>query len=167
LRADLSGDPTFARHLSNVRETVLGGLAHHELPFLVMVSRLTLPRTLKHSPVYQAFLNFLQDRNGEFGGLVTPGGETSIPFGASTLSPFMVIPQEDGRSEMALHIGQNENQLVGNLNYNAHIVARADAEAMAESYRTILAAVVRQPDQQISQLIAQTSQDKEREEIFL
>jgi acyl transferase domain-containing protein len=167
LRADLSGDPTFTRHLSNVRETVLGGLAHHELPFPVMVSRLTLPRTLKHSPVYQAFLNFLQDRNGEFGGLVTPGGDTSIPFGASTLSPFMVIPQEDGRSEMALHIGQNEDKLVGNLNYNAHIVARADAEAMAESYRSILAAVVRHPDRHISQLIAQISQDEQREEIFL
>ncbi len=167
LRGDLSGDPTFSRHLSNVRETVLGGLAHHELPFPVMVSRLTLPRTLKHSPVYQAFLNFLQDRNGEFGALVTPGGDTRIPFGTSTVSPFMTIPQEDGRSEMALHIGQNEEQLVGNLNYNAHIVARTDAETMAESYRTILAAVVRLPNQHISQLIAQVSQDREREEIFL
>ena len=38
---------------------------------------------------------------------------------------------------------------------------------MAESYRTILAAVVRQPDQQISQLISEIGQDEEREEIFL
>ena len=132
-----------------------------------MVSRLTLPRTLKHTPVFQAFMNFLQDRNGEFGGLVTEGGETMIPFGPSTLSPFLVIPQEDGHSELALWVGQNEDQFVGNLIYNAHILTRADAQSMAESYRTILAAVVRQPDQQISQIIAQVTQDGEREEIFL
>ena len=167
MRADLSGDPTFTRHLANVRETVLGGLAHQELPFPVMANRLNLPRTLKHSPVFQAFLNFLQDRNGEFGALVTPEGDTRIAFGSSTLRPFMVIPQEDGRSEIALHIGQNEDQLVGNLNYNANILARADAEAMAESYRSILAAVVRRPDQQISQLISQVSQYGECEQIFL
>jgi NAD(P)-dependent dehydrogenase (short-subunit alcohol dehydrogenase family)/acyl carrier protein len=167
MRADLSSDPTFAKHLASVRETVLGGLAHHELPFPVMVSRLTLPRTLKHTPVFQAFMNFLQDRNGEFGGLVTEGGETMIPFGPSTLQPFLVIPQEDGHSELALWVGQNEDQFVGNLIYNAHIVTRADAAAMAESYRNILAAAVQEPDQPVSQLISLVIQSSEQEQILL
>ena len=72
------------------------------LPFPALVNRLALPRTIRHSPVFQAFLNFLQDRAGDFGGLVTPGGETAVRFGGSTLRPFMVIPQEDGLAEIAL-----------------------------------------------------------------
>jgi non-ribosomal peptide synthetase component F len=167
LRADLSNDLSFAAHLANVRETILSALAHQEFPFPLMVNRLSLPRTMRHSPVFQAFLNFLQDRDGEFGGLVTPGGNTSIPCGGSTLRPFMVIPQEDGRSEIALHIGQNENQFAGNLNYNANILDRATAQAMAQSYLEILEIVVKEPDIVVSRLITQSAQLSEREEFLL
>ncbi|HEX4038892.1 MAG TPA: SDR family NAD(P)-dependent oxidoreductase [Acidobacteriaceae bacterium] len=167
LRADLSGDLTFTDHLSRVREVVLSGLAHHEFPFPILVNRLAQPRTLRHSPVFQAFLNFLQDRAGDFGGLVTPGGDTAISFGPSTLRPFIVIPQEDGRSEIALHIGQNEDQLAGNLNYNGDVLDRATAEAMAASYLQILERVVADPGRPIGEIIFQAGQPQNREEILL
>ena len=167
LRVELSGDPTFTEHLAHVRTSVLEGLAHHELPFPVLVNRLALPRTMRHSPVFQAFLNFLQDRGGDFGGLVTPGGDTAIRFGDATLRPFMVIPQEDGRSEIALHIGQNEDLLAGNLNYNGDVLDSATAEAMAASYLEILENVVQHPDWPIGEIIAQAGLSGEREELML
>ena len=167
LRVKLSGDPIFTEHLAHVRTSVLEGLAHHELPFPVLVNRLALPRTMRHSPVFQAFLNFLQDRGGDFGGLVTPGGDTAIRFGDATLRPFMVIPQEDGRSEIALHIGQNEDLLPGNLNYNGDVLDSATAEAMAASYLEILENVVQHPDWPIGEIIAQAGLSGEREELML
>jgi non-ribosomal peptide synthetase component F len=150
-----------------VRETVLDGLAHHDYPFPVLVSRLGGRRDMKHSPIFQAFLNFLQDRAGEYGGLVTPGGNSAIRFGDSTMRPFVFIPQEDGRSEIALHIGQNEDQLAGNLNYNGDILDRATAQAMAASYLEILENIVADPDRPISEFISHVEQPGEEEELLL
>jgi malonyl CoA-acyl carrier protein transacylase len=168
LRVDLSGNPKFTDHLAHVRKTLLGALEHNEFPFPAIVSRLMLPRTMQHGPVFQAFLNFLQDPSGDMAGLMTPDGDIALHFGGSVLRPFIVIPQDDGQSEIALRLGQNEDQLVGDLNYNADILDRVTAEAMAESYLGILENAVREPDRPITELIPGAGQDgAEREEIFL
>jgi hypothetical protein len=168
LRADLSGNPTFAEHLASVRDAVLGALEHQEFPFPVMVNRLALPRTMQHTPVFQAFLNFLQDRTGELGGLLSPEGDVTVRFGGSLLRPFMVIPQGIGLSEIALQIGQSEGQLVGNLNYNVDIVDPVTAAAMAKSYIEILEGAVRESNRPINELILGASLPSvESEEIFL
>jgi malonyl CoA-acyl carrier protein transacylase len=168
LRADLSGNPRFTDHLAQVRKTLLGALTHNEFPFPAIVSRLMLPRTMRHSPVFQAFLNFLQDRSGDMADIMTAHDDIALKFGGSTLRRFIVIPQDDGQSEIALRLGQNEDQLVGDLNYNADILDRVTAEAMAESYLGILENAVREPDRPITELIPGAGQDgAEREEIFL
>lgn len=167
LRIDFHGDPSFPEFLARVREAILGGLEHHEFPFPTLVNRLPLSRTMRHSPVFQAFLNFLQDRDGDFGGLVTPGGSTTIPFGSSTLTPFMVIPQEDGRSEIALHIGQKEFEFAGNLNYNGNVLDRSTAESMASNYIGIMESIVGNPERRISELLWCAERPEEREELIL
>jgi non-ribosomal peptide synthetase component F len=167
LRVHVSGDLTFANHLANVRQTLLDAMAHQTYPFPALVKRLALPRTLRHSPVFQAFMNFLQDRAGELGGLMTPGGKSAVRFGGSTLRPFMVIPQEDGLAEIALSIGQNEDRFAGNLIYNEDLLDRATAQAMADSFLDILEKVVEHPDWPIGDLVAQAGQSGEREELML
>lgn len=167
LRVNLSENPPFTAHLARVRDDVLGALAHQEFPFPLIVRRLALPRTMQYTPVFQTFLNFLQDRAGDLSGLLSPDGTTNVKFGGSVLEPFMVIPQGIGLSEVALQIGQNEDQLVGILNYNADIVDPATAAAMAESYIAILERAVREPDRPISELTGGAGYDAEREEIFL
>ena len=167
LRADLSGNPTFAQHLAHTRDSVLGALAHHEYPFPLIVNRLRLPRTTAHNPVFQAFLNFLTDRSGELGGLMTHDRTSTIMFGGSTLRPFM-IPQQEGQSEVVLQLAQVENQIVGNLNYNTDILDRPTADAMAQSYREILEQAVRAPNDLISAFMPESgANDADREEIFL
>jgi len=106
LRGDLSGDPTFVDHLARTRTSVLGGLAHQEFPFPLIVNRLRLPRSMSHNPVFQAFLNFLTDRSGELGRLMTPDRDSATRFGDSMLRPFMIIPQQEGQSEIVLQMAQ-------------------------------------------------------------
>src|SRR5579871_1696183 len=168
LRADLSGELTFAQHLAQTRESVLGALAHHEFPFPLMVNRLRIPRTTAHNPVFQAFMNFLTDRSGELGGLMTRDRRSTIMFGESTLQPFMILPQQEGQSEIVLQLAQVENQIVGNLNYNTDILDRPTAEAMAQSYLEIVEKAVRAPHDLLSAFMPESgANDADREEIFL
>jgi malonyl CoA-acyl carrier protein transacylase len=167
LRADLSGDPTFARLLANSKETVLGAMAHQEFPISEIVNRLRLPRSMRRTPIFQAFLNFLIDRSTDLGVLMLPNPDASVSFGPSKLRPFMTIPQQEGQSEIVLLIGQLEGQFVGNLSYNTDIVEREIAELINQSYFAILGTVAREPNRPISELISQAATaGGEREEVF-
>jgi amino acid adenylation domain-containing protein len=54
LRMSLTGDPSFAELLGQVRDTVVDGVAHQELPFEKLVDSIAPERTLAHTPLVQA-----------------------------------------------------------------------------------------------------------------
>ena len=152
LRADLSGDPTFAEHLTRTKKVILGALQHQDFPFSLLVERLRLRRTLDRSPVFQAFFNFLTDRNGELGPLFMGVGDCAIPFGNSVLSPSVIIPQQEGQSEIVLQLAEVEGELVGNLNYNSLILDRPTADAMALAFSNLLETVLADPQIRLSEI---------------
>jgi amino acid adenylation domain-containing protein len=58
LRADVSGDPTFAELLGRARDTALAALAHEDLPFDVVVDALHPERSLAHTPLFQVMVSY-------------------------------------------------------------------------------------------------------------
>src|SRR6201999_3839217 len=56
LRVDLTGNPTFAELLAQVRSRSLAAYEHQDVPFEVVVDRLQPPRSQVHHPLIQVLL---------------------------------------------------------------------------------------------------------------
>ncbi|ATY11274.1 non-ribosomal peptide synthetase [Amycolatopsis sp. AA4] len=73
LRADLSGQPSFADLVSRVQRVCTDGYAHQDLPFDVLVEKLRPPRTAGRSVLFDVMLLFLAQglRGFDFPGIET------------------------------------------------------------------------------------------------
>ena len=58
LRIDLSGDPSVREVIRRVRDVVIGGLSHADVPFDRVVDRLAPPRDPSRSPLVQTLFSF-------------------------------------------------------------------------------------------------------------
>ncbi|MBE9065558.1 amino acid adenylation domain-containing protein [Leptolyngbya cf. ectocarpi LEGE 11479] len=142
LRADLSGNPTFSSFLTQVRQTVLDGLAHQDYPFALQVEQLQPRRDPSYSPIFQACFTYLvplQDAKGE------------IDWGELGFEPFE-LPRNRSQFDLHLEMSEVDVSLVGGIEYSTDLFNRESIERMVTHFQTLLASIVANPEQRLRQL---------------
>ncbi|MGY6236441.1 amino acid adenylation domain-containing protein [Burkholderia ambifaria] len=139
LRVDLSGNPTFGELLARVKRVALDGYSRQEIPFEQVVDSLKLDRNLSRTPVFQAVFAYekAQPQAVDFPGLV------ATPVSVET---------HTAKFDLTLHIQDADHGLAGSLEYNLDLFDADTIDRMAEHFRTLLDAVVADPDRPLSAL---------------
>ncbi|HLL48523.1 MAG TPA: condensation domain-containing protein, partial [Longimicrobiaceae bacterium] len=141
LRADLSGDPSWAELLGRVRETALGAYTHQELPFERLVEELDVERSLTHTPLFQAI--FALNQAGGDGDRLELGELALEPFGTGeSVSKF----------DLDLAFTDAGEVLIGALSYRAALFDAETVERMAEHLRVLLEAMAAHPQRRLSEV---------------
>ncbi|HEX2207709.1 MAG TPA: amino acid adenylation domain-containing protein, partial [Longimicrobium sp.] len=150
LRTDVSGDPTFRELVDRVRETVLGGYEHQEVPFEQVVAALRPDRSLSHSTLFQVLF---QLDNAEEG-----GAEVHRALRISEL------PRESdtAKLDLALMLHAGGRGITGALQYSADLFERGTASRMAEHLERLLDQASASPDVRISRLNLVSRTERER-----
>lgn len=138
LRADLSGNPSFADYLKRVRETVLGALKHQDYPFARLVEHLNVPRDPSRSPVFQVMF-VLQNQIP----LHNPAAAQGLVMEAEA------IPVAGAQMDLTLELQERNGMLHGTWKYNADLFNADTIARMAGHYRTLLSNCLADPEQHL------------------
>ncbi|KAA1243852.1 non-ribosomal peptide synthetase, partial [Mycobacterium simiae] len=146
LRAELGGDPTFARLLAQVRARTLQAFDHQDLPFGVLVDRLNPSPALSHSPLRQVILVW---------------HNTEPPKWALGNLDVTVVPLHTGVGRMDLVLSLNERftdagcpaGISGVVEFRTDVYDAATIRTWIYMLEKLLSATVVDPERQLSTLM--------------
>lgn len=152
LRTDLSGEPTFAELLEQVREVTLGAYTHQDLPFDRLVEALKLERNLKYAPFFEVKLVL---ENTAAATLELPG---------LTIESLDVETTE-AKLDLILVLRERAEGLQGWFEYNRDLFNPVTVVRFGEQLEVLLRHVLASPGDRLSDLLqALTAFDRERRE---
>ncbi|WP_331771844.1 amino acid adenylation domain-containing protein (plasmid) [Embleya sp. NBC_00888] len=142
IRADVTGNPTFADLLARVRDTDLDAFAHQDLPFERLVEELNPARSLGRNPLFQVMVGYQNQGVGEVRfGDIAPVGERFTPPTAKFDLDFVfretdlaVVP------EGAVELG---------IEYAADLFDHSTVEDFAERLLRLLAGITDDPNRRV------------------
>jgi amino acid adenylation domain-containing protein/non-ribosomal peptide synthase protein (TIGR01720 family) len=139
LRTDLSDNPSFEQLLMRVREVSLQAYSHQDLPFEKLVDALHPQRSLSHLPLFQVMFDI---QNAPIASLDLPD---------LSISSF---PVETGTAkfDLALSIENTSSGLIAEWEYNTDLFDDSTIARMARNFHTLVAGIVANPQQPISQI---------------
>lgn len=139
LRTDLSGRPTFLEVLARVRSVCMGGFAHQNVPFELLVQKLNPSRTSGPNPIFQALF---QLRN--------------LPATADVMSDVLFEPcpveMRLARADLGIDVLETPDGLKLTAEYSTDLFDASSIERMLGHYEELLKGIVAEPSQRISHL---------------
>ena len=153
LRADLSGNPTFAEFLRRVRDVTLGAYSHQDVPFEKLVEELQPERSLASNLLVQVL--FVQQ---------------NVPRNTAGMNGIEVsgFPLPVGsKFDMAVFVTEGAEGGVCNWVYSTDLFDSATIVKMGSLYKSILGRVGENPDLRMNDLlewVAESERDSRSEE---
>ncbi|HEU4963605.1 MAG TPA: amino acid adenylation domain-containing protein, partial [Bacilli bacterium] len=139
MRTDLSGDPTFAELVENVRQVALDAYAYQDVPFEKLVEELQPDRDISQSPLFRVM--FILQNTGEQQ-LRLPGVEIEgVDFVTKT-----------AKFDLILYFVQQEDGLHGGVEYNTDLFDGETMARMMGHFVNLLEAIVADPGRKVSEL---------------
>ncbi len=155
LRVELSGDPTAAELLAQVRQRSLAAYEHQHVPFEVLVERLNPTRSLAHHPLVQVVLawqNFAEQgaEQGTDPGIGMAFGDlraTSVPIEARTARMDLVFSLSERFTEAGEPAG-----IGGAVEFRTDVFDAATIEALIDRLQRVLTALTADPTRRLSSI---------------
>jgi amino acid adenylation domain-containing protein len=154
LRANLADDPSFIGLLERTRQTVLAALAHQAYPFPLLTQRLQPDRDPSRSPLFQAMFILQQAPLRDLAGLNAfalghPGARIDL---GGLPCESIVVEHEVALFDLTLMLAEDDDRLLGGLQYNSDLFDAARIERMAGHFERLLEQIAADPERRISQL---------------
>ena len=147
LRSRFSDGLTCRALVRQVRERALGAYAHPDLPFEGLVAALAPDRDASRTPLFQVMFV-----------LHNPEGVSQV----SKVSGNRELETGTSKFDLTLLLSETQNGLEGMIEYDTDLFEAATIRRLCGHYRTLLEAIVRDPDQRVSLLPLLSDSERRR-----
>ena len=150
LRVDLTGDPTVAELLAQVRARSLAAYEHQDVPFEVLVERLNPTRSMAHHPLVQVMLAW-QNFAGPDHDL------TGMGLGDLQVEP-LPVDTRTARMDLTLSLAERWTPsgepagIGGTVEYRTDVFDAASIEALIARLQRVLVALTADPTRRLSSI---------------
>jgi amino acid adenylation domain-containing protein len=150
IRADLSGGPSFADLLDQVRETALAAYVNQEVPFEWLVDRLAPERDLSRNPLFSHM--FILQNNG-----------TADFASAGVRAESLPLPPRSAKFDLTLQLTeQPDGSLHGVIEYATALFDRETIERMSGHYLRLLDSIAADPGASVTDLAMISAAERQR-----
>ena len=153
IRADLSGDPSFAGLVDRVRQATLGAYSHQDLPFARLVEVLEVERDPGRSPVFQILFTY------------TDRADAAAHRGAGVeFSELPLVPSfHPAKFDLDFHVEAGPGGLRFDCCYKTVLFDQGPMAALLGHLEILLAGAVARPGRRLSELPMLTGAELARE----
>ncbi|MCV7342868.1 non-ribosomal peptide synthetase, partial [Mycolicibacterium rhodesiae] len=150
LRVDLSGNPSFAELLAQVRRRSLAAYEHQDVPFEVLVERLKPTRSMAHHPLVQVVLAWQN-----FGWQA--GDAAGLSLGELHVEP-MAVDTKTARMDLTFNLAERWTDdgepagIGGAVEFRTDVFDAVRIENLVDRLQRVLAEMTGDPAQQMSAL---------------
>ena len=151
LRVDLTGDPTIAEVLAQVRGRSLAAYEHQDVPFEVLVERLNPARSLTHHPLVQVMLAW-QNLAGQ-----DKGPAAELALGDLHVAP-LPVDTHTARMDLTFSLGERWTQdgqpagIGGEVEFRTDVFDPASIEALIARLERVLLGMAADPGRRLSSI---------------
>jgi acyl-CoA synthetase (AMP-forming)/AMP-acid ligase II len=139
VRVDTSGNPTFIELLARVKQACLAGYAHQDTPFESLVDAVAPGRDQSRTPIFQTMLVLL-----------------NVPAATARLGDLEIAHVPTGNHTAKFDLTLLGTETAGELGwvaeYRTELYSEATIARLADSYQTLLTAIVAQPELPVTRL---------------
>ncbi|WP_431877566.1 condensation domain-containing protein [Amycolatopsis sacchari] len=139
LRADLTGDPSFAELVARVQRVCTEGYAHQDLPFDLLVERLRPPRVAGRSVLFDVMLLFLTQG---LQGFDLPG----------VTADWRTVHNDTTQFDLALEAFLTDGRMRVEATYSTDLFTAATVDRFLAHLESLLESALNEPDRGIGRL---------------
>jgi amino acid adenylation domain-containing protein len=139
LRTDLSGDPRFSDVLRRVRQVTLDAYRNQDLPVEQILRALQVSRSMDRNALFRVMF-------------ILQNVSRRAPTLPGVSAHFVDVDPGIARFDLTLELIDADERLGGWIEYSTDLFAAATIARMAEHLRTMLEAIVANPEERISRL---------------
>ena len=147
LRTDLSGNPTFAELLQQVKQTALEAYTHQDLPFEKLVEELQPERDLGRNPLFQVMFQFQN---------TSPAGLRMKDLSVSKIE----TSTHTAKFDLMLATSEQDGVVECVIEYNTGLFAGESIDRLLKQYATLLKNIVANPEERIADLSLMTNSER-------
>lgn len=147
LSADLSGNPSFAGFLQQVREMALAAYANQEMPLDMLIEALKIKRDSSRTPLFQVLFQLRQLRRQPLEAAGVRLEDVDMERGTSLV-------------DLELDMISRGDSLTCRFTYNTDLFDRARIERMAANFAVLLQSIVEGPERRVGELPLLTAAER-------